>query len=546
MSQEPVPLDPNAKTATLEDELVAYLDGELDDESGRRIEQLLATDPKVRAALQGLERTWELLDGLDRAHPEESLTRTTLEMVALAAEEDVQQQQAEIPRRRRRRWLLGSGALAAVALAGFLAVALLRPNPNEQLLRDLPVLENLDQYRQVDDIEFLRLLDQEGLFAKETGHGAYSSRGEESLAERRARLETMPQAKKEDLVRLQERFARLDPAEQKRLRELNEQLERDPNAERLKKTMYRYYEWLKTLPLSQRIELSGLPPAERVERIKKLLQEQARKGPKPAPAKDPARVEAAKRLLREQAKKLGKRLDPKDVEGLLAWCEQMADRYGSRFLESLPEPRRREMQQELSGVKNSERRRELFGYLWMQWQSANPGKLPPMNDRDLADLLNRLTKATRDRLQSKPAAEQWRTVAEWIGLFQENKPPVRRPDELIPEESEEDLALFFQHVLSEEEQDRLLSLPGEQMLRELWREYVRSKTSPAPARASDQPGGAKRPAAGNPGRAEPNRKRPWKSPPGSPSSAPPPEKPSAPQPASPSSKEPPGKPGQTP
>jgi len=75
------------------------------------------------------------------------------------------------------------------------------------------------------------------------------------------------------------------------------------------------------------------------------------------------------------------------------------------------------------------------------------------------------------------------------------------------------------------------------MLRELWREYVRSKTSRVPARVSDQPGGAKRLAAGNPGRAEPGRKKPWKSPPGSPSAAPAPEKPSTPQPEPPAGKQ---------
>lgn len=161
-----------AAPASLEEELVAYLDGELDDEASRRIEQLLAADPKVRAALQGLERSWQLLDVLDRVEPDEGFTRTTMEMVALAAEEDLQKQQAEIPGRRRRQWLVGGASLLAAAAAGFLAVVFLRPDPNEQLLRDLPVLENLDQYRQVDDIEFLWLLDKSGLFSEEAGRGA--------------------------------------------------------------------------------------------------------------------------------------------------------------------------------------------------------------------------------------------------------------------------------------------------------------------------------------------------------------------------------------
>ena len=49
------------------------------------------------------------------------------------------------------------GLLAAGA-AGFLAVFLFRPDPNRQLLDDLPVLERLDEYRQIDKVEFLELL----------------------------------------------------------------------------------------------------------------------------------------------------------------------------------------------------------------------------------------------------------------------------------------------------------------------------------------------------------------------------------------------------
>jgi len=68
--------------------------------------------------------------------------------------------------------LIGSACVLTAGLAGSLAVLLFWPNPNEQLLRDLPVLENLDEYRQIDDgesdaVEFLRMLHREGLFAEE-------------------------------------------------------------------------------------------------------------------------------------------------------------------------------------------------------------------------------------------------------------------------------------------------------------------------------------------------------------------------------------------
>lgn len=154
---------------SLEEQLVAYLDGELDAEASRRVEELLATDPRVRQTLQQLDRTWELLDELDKPQVAESFAQTTLEMVTVAAGEDVRTGLTQTRRRRRRRWAIAGGSLLAAGLAGFLAVALFAPDRNEELIQDLPVLQNLDEYCQIDSIEFLQMLNQQDLFTEENG-----------------------------------------------------------------------------------------------------------------------------------------------------------------------------------------------------------------------------------------------------------------------------------------------------------------------------------------------------------------------------------------
>jgi len=169
---------PDDSGRSIDEQLVAYLDGELDAEAGRRVEEALATDRRLRRTLQGLDRTWELLDELDTAEVPESFTQTTLEMVTVAAAEDVRESLTEAPRRRRRRWVIAGGGLVAAALVGFLAVAWLAPNPNRQLVEDLPLLINEDlpmlvnaeQYRHVDDFQFLQMLSREGLFVEEDGN----------------------------------------------------------------------------------------------------------------------------------------------------------------------------------------------------------------------------------------------------------------------------------------------------------------------------------------------------------------------------------------
>ena len=97
-------------------------------------------------------------------------------MVAVAAADDARRVVAEAPRRRRRRWLLGAAAALAAGVAGFLVVTALAPNPNRQLLSDLPLLEHLDEYRQVDNLDYLRLLAREKRFNEERGEEAPRSR----------------------------------------------------------------------------------------------------------------------------------------------------------------------------------------------------------------------------------------------------------------------------------------------------------------------------------------------------------------------------------
>ncbi len=163
MSQRSAQPDPEI----LGEELTAYLDGELDAETSRRIEELLATDASVRARLQKMERSWDLLDELERPELDAAFARSTLEMVTVAVEDDVAQAREEAPRRRRVQWLLGAAALVCLALAGFTLVLALRPDPNLRAVQEMPVLDRLEPYLQIEDLEWLRLLHEADVFGEE-------------------------------------------------------------------------------------------------------------------------------------------------------------------------------------------------------------------------------------------------------------------------------------------------------------------------------------------------------------------------------------------
>src|SRR5947209_8236496 len=128
--------------------LVAYLDGELDEASAQALESKLSLDPAARAEADALRKTWELLDYLPRPEPSASFTHRTLSRLAPAP--------AARPRRtawrRCRRPVLGAGWAAALALAtlgGYAGYERLAPprEPGErELVRDLRVIENKRYY----------------------------------------------------------------------------------------------------------------------------------------------------------------------------------------------------------------------------------------------------------------------------------------------------------------------------------------------------------------------------------------------------------------
>ncbi|MEX2175181.1 MAG: hypothetical protein WD872_12535 [Pirellulaceae bacterium] len=151
----------------IDEQLVAYLDGELDDAAAAHVERRLADDATFRARLVQLQQAWDMLDTLGPADADESFTHSTMAMVAVKAQEDATAQNQMV---RTRRWLAWAGASAltlAAACAGYVLVRSQLEQPNRELVRDLPVIERVDDYRAIESVEFLQRLEKEGLFAAE-------------------------------------------------------------------------------------------------------------------------------------------------------------------------------------------------------------------------------------------------------------------------------------------------------------------------------------------------------------------------------------------
>lgn len=153
------------------EDLVAYLDGELDEKKAQDVETRMHSDATLRAEADALKQAWDLLDYLPRPEPNTSFTQRTMQRLNLHHGVSTQTMpSAPRPARRRLAAVWAAGLLLALA-GGFWGGQLLAPAPtappDEALLRHLRVLELKHLYDRVEDLEELRALDHPDLFGDE-------------------------------------------------------------------------------------------------------------------------------------------------------------------------------------------------------------------------------------------------------------------------------------------------------------------------------------------------------------------------------------------
>jgi|ERR1019366_9417262 hypothetical protein len=156
-------------------ELVAYLDGELDEAATHAVEAKIAADPHTRAELDALKQTWGMLDYLPKASPSPNFTNRTMERLTL--EKVGGSKTLSIPGRRVA-WLVPFTWAASVLIAlgaGYYVTAHFWPAPGPQpisdaelpLVRHLRIAEKWRLYENADDLDFVKKLSQPDLFGED-------------------------------------------------------------------------------------------------------------------------------------------------------------------------------------------------------------------------------------------------------------------------------------------------------------------------------------------------------------------------------------------
>lgn len=143
-------------------DLVAYLDGELDDVSVDAIERRLTVEAPLRQQAEQLDKTWQLLDALEEVTASGEFTHKTLASMAATS---VTTPSADDPIVRRttvpwKKSVVCYGLSLAVSALGIFAAQWRlernRPAADVELLRNLELLENYNRYDVVRSLSALK------------------------------------------------------------------------------------------------------------------------------------------------------------------------------------------------------------------------------------------------------------------------------------------------------------------------------------------------------------------------------------------------------
>lgn len=163
------------------EEIVAYLDGELEPNDAEGLAAKLSLDPKLRAEAESLQRTWDILDILPRPQPSASFTTRTISQaipipsgasgptMAFPASGVASTMLLPAQRPGIVFWLVSMAVVLLAGGLGYVGHLELAPKPTvpEPSLEDAPLMRNLRLYRNVEDMDYLKRLDSPEMFGEE-------------------------------------------------------------------------------------------------------------------------------------------------------------------------------------------------------------------------------------------------------------------------------------------------------------------------------------------------------------------------------------------
>lgn len=158
----------------IRENLVAYLDGELDEEGTLEVERTLTESAEIRLEVEALSKTWDLLGELPSVESSKEFTERTMASIQTASAPQIAQPLISPQIRWTLLWTGLFAGLVGSAVLGFWMTNRGIPDQTDPLLKNLPVIQNLDVYEEVGSVEFLKELEELGpLTTRQPGESSY-------------------------------------------------------------------------------------------------------------------------------------------------------------------------------------------------------------------------------------------------------------------------------------------------------------------------------------------------------------------------------------
>ncbi len=254
----------------------------------------------------------------------------------------------------------------------------------------------------------------------------------ETLSQRRRRVEEMSAEQRDELFSSEKEFRALSPQDQQRIRDLHDQIESAPDRDKLRATMNRYCKWFETQPPFRRAKLLDRKRStkDRIATVKEFLSKPI------APGYDI-------------------HLDDKNRRVLAGWLKRYSAEHEARFMDGLAQG----SHPGIAKLPPDRQPAAMRENLLRRWQMGGPNGQPPISENEKARLLAGLSPELRSKLEARKPGEQAQILAEWLR-------------EAASYELDEQLVDYFENSISDEERDRLMSLPSDKdMYKSLSEQY---------------------------------------------------------------------------
>lgn len=234
-----------ADLESIEEQLTAYLDGELSAEEASRIENRLVDDEGLRVRLAELRKAYDLLDELPETPHNQRFTRSTLELVI----KDLSVTQSHVvnsivkPTNKADWWALPRvlilvGLFAVTGITSGFGLRLLKTN---QELRDLGLIAGLPGMSGINELSIaIKLSEQKAAIdiLKSQNRDRLVPAVPKSIAERKVWIENLTPLQIGKLANRREALDKLDRDTYARLSSIETQIENRPDSEQIQETIH--------------------------------------------------------------------------------------------------------------------------------------------------------------------------------------------------------------------------------------------------------------------------------------------------------------------